>query len=694
MPEVNPVHLVFNPTSGVYDSLNEVAAGDRLLDIVYQSDYTSDYALIAKQGSGVLPTDLAVGPNTLVGRAATGGVVAFVSGSGSLQDVLGTGRGAAKFLKGDGTWDDVPSSVGVLTDLLDVTLGLDPNDPADGEYLRFDEGAPSKWTNAPLSIVDDSSPVLGGHLDTGMSQVRSMSGSVDIRGNTTQGTPHFLVNYSDPNAAAAWNLTFVGKPVPAMIDVPSPGTLPFFLDATGGRLGGSGIFIDDAGGARVALQSDDGDILIDGIEITALSTNVVNHGNAGSPHGAHATLTGGDRLVYNGGPKIPLRQLGDIAGALGTGLFLKDDGTWAVPGVAGGDITSAVNWGTGVGIYNSTSAGELRFLRVDVGAQSAEVLSIQEVGASPNTTARFDFDIDGLTNEITAPEIDDWVLVQEGVTSGDTGRFVKVKMENLPGSGSGASTLVELSDVDFTPRDGNSGVGYLRAPASQTEFTDNGLTIVDDSLPKLGGPLDANGQLIFDAALSLRSQTGDLTVFSVAGDVVLVGPANGRTFRMAGSGSRKVTLGGPDNQILYANGDVIGRTNMLISTVGTSSAGTVDLESEITAVAGTLSAVGNGVDTVDQDFVINPFGDGDVKVGRNSSGTGSLKVQGTAPRIFCQVAGKPLIIENVIAGQDVSVLTDGGNLTVNGVIVPAVTLPVSSVDGHLASWIGPDADAL
>ncbi|MGA0206466.1 MAG: beta strand repeat-containing protein, partial [Ilumatobacteraceae bacterium] len=76
-------------------------------------------------------------------------------------------------------WVNSAASAGSLAGLSDTTITA----PADGEYLRYNG---SSWVDAALSVVDDTSPQLGGALDTNGNAITSASNAdVSINPNGT-----------------------------------------------------------------------------------------------------------------------------------------------------------------------------------------------------------------------------------------------------------------------------------------------------------------------------------------------------------------------------------------------------------------------------------------------------------------------------------------------------------------------------
>ena len=103
--------------------------------------------------------------NAALSTVATTGAYSDLSGSPSLATVATTG--AYSDLSGTPT---VPSA---LTDLSDVTIGT----AASGEYLRYSGSA---WVDDSLSIIDDTTPQLGGDLDVNGQDISTTSGNAKI----------------------------------------------------------------------------------------------------------------------------------------------------------------------------------------------------------------------------------------------------------------------------------------------------------------------------------------------------------------------------------------------------------------------------------------------------------------------------------------------------------------------------------
>jgi hypothetical protein len=99
---------------------------------------------------------------------------------GDLSDVTITSVQSGEVLSYNGTaWVNSASSAGSLAGLSDTTI----TDAVDGDYLRHNGTA---WVDATLSIVDDSTPQLGGALDTNGNAITSASNAdVTINPNGT-----------------------------------------------------------------------------------------------------------------------------------------------------------------------------------------------------------------------------------------------------------------------------------------------------------------------------------------------------------------------------------------------------------------------------------------------------------------------------------------------------------------------------
>ena len=99
---------------------------------------------------------------------------------GDLSDVTITTATNGQVLSYNGSaWVNSAASAGSLAGLTDTTITA----PADGEYLRYNG---SSWVDAALSVVDDTSPQLGGALDTNGNAITSASNAdVSINPNGT-----------------------------------------------------------------------------------------------------------------------------------------------------------------------------------------------------------------------------------------------------------------------------------------------------------------------------------------------------------------------------------------------------------------------------------------------------------------------------------------------------------------------------
>ena len=157
-------------TTGAYSDLS----GSPSLATVATTGAYSDLS-----GTPTVPSALTDLSDVTIGTAASGEVLRYsgsawvdaqlaysdLSGTPSLATVATTG--AYSDLSGTPT---VPSA---LTDLSDVTIGT----AASGEYLRYSGSA---WVDDSLSIIDDTTPQLGGDLDVNGQDISTTSGNAKI----------------------------------------------------------------------------------------------------------------------------------------------------------------------------------------------------------------------------------------------------------------------------------------------------------------------------------------------------------------------------------------------------------------------------------------------------------------------------------------------------------------------------------
>ena len=104
-----------------------------------------------------------------------------------------------------GSWDDLtnkPSIPSTLPDLQDVDL---PNTILDGTYITWN-ASESRWKATPsasglASIVEDTTPQLGGNLDTQGNSISGTGGTIEMSGQTSKLRFHYdtVGNLPDPS---------------------------------------------------------------------------------------------------------------------------------------------------------------------------------------------------------------------------------------------------------------------------------------------------------------------------------------------------------------------------------------------------------------------------------------------------------------------------------------------------------------
>ncbi|MCP3960855.1 MAG: hypothetical protein GY719_23670 [bacterium] len=210
MADVHPIYL--DPAgTGPFTSLNRIRPTDRLLTVVNEADFSAAFSMMVANTVGN-PTALVLPVSTMVGRLATGDVIAMTGAQArallnvadGAQALAGTQLGA-----GAHVWRDVQSAamrfrslVNATPTLLqivenddDITLSVLPagvtlvglgdtsGSPSNGDVPEWDGAAfqfvPNGSGGGIGDVVDDPTPQLGGDLDVNANSIVS-AGANDV----------------------------------------------------------------------------------------------------------------------------------------------------------------------------------------------------------------------------------------------------------------------------------------------------------------------------------------------------------------------------------------------------------------------------------------------------------------------------------------------------------------------------------
>ena len=493
------------------------------------------------------------------------------------------------------------------------------------------------------NVVDDTSPQLGGNLDTNQQDIVTISnrdldlapngtGVVVVRGNTDGGgtndgaiklncsaDSHGQTVKAQPHSASVTNTMILPAGANStLVSLVSTDTL------TNKTLTAPKINED------VAVTSTATELnILDGVTTTTAEINLIDGGTA----------------------------RGTTAVASGDGILINDAGTMRMTNV---DTVSTYFSSHSVGGGNIVTTGALNsgsitsgFGAIDNGSSN---ITTTGVGSFGSLDISGNIDVDGTTN-LDAVDIDGAVNVAADLTIASTNKILfNDASQFIQGSSATVLTIAATDEIDLTATtiDINGAVALNGAITGATNITLSGE--LDAATGDFSGDVDVDGTLEADA-------------------ITIGGTAIGSIFSPIAGGTGIVTTGALDAGSITSGFGTINNGSSAITTTGVGTFGSLDISGNID-IDGTTN-----LDAVDIDGAVQL--DATLTVGVNDTGY-DVKFFGATASAFMQWDASA---DDLILGGAAGLIVPEGQFTLGSTAVTSTAAELNLVDGISAGTV-------
>ncbi len=453
-----------------------------------------------------------------------------------LSDVNITSATNGQVLSYNGSeWVNSSASAGSLAGLSDTNITA----PADGEYLRYNGSA---WVDAALSIADDSSPQLGGALDTNGNAITSASDAdvtIDPNGTGSISVGADIV----PDADATHTIgSEANRFITAHTDINGAVRFKAKNDEGAAISKGAALYIKGISGTvpTVGLADADDATKMPAFGLAFAAANdqaevqVVTFGNLNDVD--TSSFSAGDTLYVSttAGALTATKPTGETAQLQNIGRVLRSDASAGIIKVGGAGRSAAtpnldtdkIFLGNASNQAVSTALSAIGLSKFSNDSAFISDITGENLGELANVTLTTP-----TSGQVLSYNGSAWVnsaasagslagLSDVTITSAATGEVLRyngsawvdavLAYSDLSGTPTNVSTFTndagyitgitgesigDLSDVTITA----AATGeYLRYNGSA--WVDAALSIADDSSPQLGGNIDVNSNYIVSAS--------------------------------------------------------------------------------------------------------------------------------------------------------------------------------------------------
>ena len=520
--QVGTVSLAVNNLSDV--TITAATSGEVLK---YNGSAWVDASVAYSEVTGT-PTDISAFTND-------SGYLTTITGESinDLSDVTITSATSGQVISYNGSaWVNSATSAGSLAGLSDVTLTA----PADSEYLRYNGSA---WVDASLGIVDDTTPSLGGDLDTNGNAITSAS-NADV--------------FINPDGTGEIS---IGADVVPDVDVTHTiGSEDYRYIST---------YSDLNGAIRFKAKNNQGSTLTKGqvVFISGVSGTVPEVQLARANSASTMPAFGLVQANANDQAEVQIITFGNLTDYDTTTHSLSANDTVYVSSATAGALTNAAPTGETNLIQNIG-----RVVRADASAGIIKVGGAGRSNATPNldsnkmflgngsnqavSTALSSVALSSFNNDLTIPTaIND--LSDVTITSATSGQVISYNGSAWVNSAASSGSLAGLSDVTITAATSGEVLKY------------NGSAWVDASVAYsevTGTPTDIS---------AFTNDSGYLTTITGESindlsDVTITAAASGEYLRYNGSAWVDASLGIVDDTTPSLGGNLDVSSNDIVST--------------------------------------------------------------------------------------------------------------------------------